>query len=436
MTIQVLRLSRPRINQPPLLIDLNSSNAKESRTSQYELHESMPTNPESPTILQLPSNFGNLYVGETFRAIISVHSIAMDKSLHHGVTQMPDKLSVTLSVSITTPLKEHPIQIINNSHPGSTFIIDSTQQSKEYVVDFETKDVGLHTMSATVTYIPIIDSSEGNQDLQNSEKLAKDTEGATGLDPLTQHAIEYQKQQQQKHAFPPPPQSPLSPVDGRFPVQPVSYTKNYRFSTASGFNVGTKITQIAHDTHILEARIENATDNTVTIEAADFLAPTGWISRALSQDEEKLPDTTESIRLEDQDIEDATLTSMDSPSLMPKETWQFSYIVQHDPEFGSISRSSTPPTILNTDNNSPGTPISNDLPGINIDKLSSVTAMTTEFKKLSIPSKNNIPATRLVRQSIDTGKFYFSWRREHLGERGWLMTDRLKRTPNLEYWGT
>lgn len=351
----------------------------------FSVNEASPSFPDVSPLLTLPANFGNLYVGETFRAILSLHS-----EVPANVAESPN-LSVTVSVSVTTPTREQSVSLIHPTHPDSTFVL-VPGGNKQYIVEFETADVGVHTISASVTYTPI--------QLPEDEKVDNSVgEGTTSSAP--------------KHG---------SGLVAVALAAPITYTKNYRFTTAAGFNVGTKITSVAHDTYLLETRVENATDTTVTIETAEFVAPAGWISRPLEVPNEEVHDAFEDDE-EDQvysTLQDSNvslyLTNMDSPALMPKEIWQFAYLVQHDPDFFAKNEAA---------------------------KSSNTNAHAELLSRLpsSFPPPPASPAPRQsastppARQSVGTGKFSFSWRREFLGEKGWMMTGHLKRTTNLEYWG-
>lgn len=298
--LQVLRLSRPKLLPPKLLVDEQ---------------EDFNFKNDPPVMLSLPLSFGNLYVGETFRCVLSIDSESDDAE---------SPISVTIAVSIGTPNREHPIAIIHPSQPDSTALL-GPRENKQYIVEFETHEPGIHVISAVVTYSP----KPANNDDDNQQ--------------------------------PPPP--------------PVSFTKNYRFTAEQGLYVRTKISPIGPDSCALEAQIENITDSTMTLETAEFMPPLGWISQNLNFDE---PLASASLDPPPPTTSTAATTGVPrnkldyAPSLMPKEIWQFGFIVSHDPDF--------------TD----------------------------------------------TRQAVGMGKFSVSWRREYLGEKGWLMTGHLKRSPGMQ----
>lgn len=427
----------------------------------------MPSYPEENPLLILPSSFGSLYVGETFRALLSLHSevdemtsynhkinrgaspvqlsTGGDSSAHQGagkdsagkdrsvnggdlennnIPEGPPYVAATLMVTLTTPEQKQPIVLVSSSSPDSTAHLEPGG-NKQFTVDFETTEVGVHTISATVTYTPVQPLySEEQESLPPSSPVADST------DNKALNSVFSSKD------------SKKEPVSFVSVGQQGSYTKNYRFSTETGFNVGTKMTAITHDTCVVQARIENVTDTTACIETADFLAPVGWISKSLArtgviggskvgrilfegEDEngngEGDNDVNEIQELDEYGLADAPsdlyLTDISTPSLMPKEAWQFAYLVEHDPDFypstaGSPATGSSTPSDLTT------------------------AGSTAEQTQRQQPPKISPPPSvnQQSRQSVGTGKFSFSWRREPLGEKGWFMTGHLKRTNSLEYW--
>lgn len=275
VALKVLRLARPKILPPKLLVD----------------EEENPSSRDPPLLLSLPQTFANLYVGETFRCVLSLDSESDDGD---------NPVAATLAVSISTPNREHPIAIIHPSQPDSMVTL-GPRETKQYIVEFETHDPGIHVISAVVTY--------------------------------------------------------TSPKEES--TAPATFTKNYRFTAENGLYVRTKISTITPESCTLEAQIENITDSTMTLETAEFLPPAGWISHSLTFEDEAASNSPANKQIT-------------TPSLMPKETWQFAYIVSQDPDY--------------TD----------------------------------------------ARQTVGMGKFSVSWRRENLGEKGWLMTGHLKRSPGIQ----
>lgn len=284
VALKVLRLSRPSVQPPRLLVGPDESPVS------FQEHP--------PATLSLPQAFANPYVGETFRCVLSLDSESDD-------AETP--ITATLSVTISTPNREHPISLVHPSQPDSTTVL-GPRENKQYLVEFETYDPGIHVVTAIVTY--------------------KETPA------------------------------------GREPSPETSFTKTYRFTADQGLYVRTKISTISPESCALEAQIENITTSTMTLESAEFIAPNGWTSQRLVFDEDSA-----------QQDGDSTATSS-TPSLMPKETWQFAYIVSHDPDHNS-----------------------------------------------SVDG---------VRQSVGMGKFSVAWRREPLGEKGWLMTGHLKRNQEMQ----
>lgn len=471
----MLRLSRPKISQPRLLVNLDDKDEpedlldtstgtsigpegfQETSTFSFEVKEARPSYPEDGPLLNLPSTFGSLYVGETFKALLSLHS-EVDKTSNnktvnaakspvqlstglaiqvdgtnvgqhpntddtHGqpatdsegkplkkVPDGPPYLAVTLTVSLSTPEQKHPIALIRSSDPDATAHL-APGSAKQFTVDFETSEVGVHTISATVTYTPVqpiypekaLESSKIEEGKETADLQEDPTDKASeGLVPVkeTDHPLYTAPSFLTK-------QEPVSFVS----VGPSgSFTKTYRFTTENGFNIGTKMTAIAHDTYVIQTRIENLTDTTISIETAEFLAPVGWVSKSLATTIDTEPagghqessdaDTEKFGQLDEYGLSDTPtdlyITNINTPSLMPKESWQFAYLVEHDPEFFTEAMSGSNPGGRQQDGR---------------------------------------PVSMQNRQSVGTGKFSFSWRREPLGEKGWLMTGHLKRTTSLEYWG-
>lgn len=264
VALKLLRLSRPRLTSPKLLL------APTSPAS-----ENYYTDP-SPLLLTLPTQFGTLYVGETFRCILALDS-----------EDTTDVQLVELSAQVSTPNKEHPIQLLRDTEPKPL----EPQQSIQQIIEFETHEPGIHVVSASVSYTR--------------------------------------------------PDAP--------PNMKATYSKTYRFTAEQGLFVRTKISALGPGQCALEAQIENITDSTLTLETTEFLAPAGWISTSIGKHDSEAP-----------------------ALLMPKETWQFCFLVRHDLDY-------------------------------------------TE-----------------QRQVIGMGKFSVSWTREFLGEKGWLMTGHLKRNPGMQ----
>lgn len=423
-----MRLSRPRIGQPDLLVDLEKEPGSDSAAPlSFTVDEAAPNGRDAPPLLSLPSNFGSLYVGETFRAILSLHSEVTAQTAASllqtpgstGPVTSPPHLSVTISVAVATPTREQPVSLIHPTHPDSTTVL-APGANRQYIVEFETADVGVHTVSASVTYTPIQVPPEEQQVPAEITEITEAEESGgnivrveSGSDPLS------------RLSSPAPPRSSNGLVAVAL-APPLTYTKSYRFTTAAGFSVGTKMTAVAHDTYLLETRIENATDTTVTLETAEFLAPAGWVARPLALPEEE--DDALGEDSDEQDRLDALLQDSkvavfvgggDAPALMPKEAWQFAYLVQHDADFFAKAAAAAGPA-----NN---TQALSQLPA----SLPPPPSAQTQ-RKLQ-PGAGGGPS--LARQSVDTGKFRFSWRREFLGEKGWMITGHLKRTTKLEYWG-
>lgn len=289
VSLKVLRLSRPKIHPPRLLItdpfgldddenntggknvaaipthsiegDGNDSDDSNNNTKENSGSISIgnKTNKMAPPLLlSLPSSFGNLYVGETFRCIISLNP-------NQSITDLdPDSgtppLDVTLAVSVSTPNREHPIPLIQE--------VTTLDGEKQFIIDYETHDAGIHVISAVVTY----------------------------TDP--------------------------SSTTADTPPSPVTFTKIYRFTAEQGLLIRTKITNVSPTSCVFEAQIENITDVALTLEATEFVAPPGWVSSSITTGQENAVSSSSN----------NSSSGGTGALLTPKEVWQFCYLVSHDDE--------------------------------------------------------------------------------------------------------
>ncbi|KAF5109736.1 hypothetical protein DV453_001342 [Geotrichum candidum] len=344
VSLKVLRLSRPKLHPPRLLItdpfgpddddassrlpkssaaipthsvdgddhetndNTNSNNIEETSGSISIGSKSNKMAP--PLLLSLPASFGNLYVGETFRCIFSLSPIQPAAATANA----PAPLDVTLAVSVSTPNREHPIPLIQE-----TSHLDGENQ---FIIEYETRDAGIHVISAVVTY------AEPN-------------------------------------------------------VAPITFTKIYRFTAEQGLLIRTKISTVSPTACAFEAQIENVTDAALTLEATEFVAPPGWVSSSIATGQENGV---------------AGGGKGTGPLLMPKEVWQFCYLVSHD------------------DGDATGN-----------EPISSATSSSGTSS-----NRNSVVGTPVPRQSVGMGKLSVAWTREFLGEKGWLMTGHLKRSASMQ----
>jgi hypothetical protein len=353
VSLKVLRLSRPKLHPPRLLIadpfgpdDDDASNRFIKTSTAIPTHSvdgdddddksnNINNNSEEtsgsisignksnkmapPLLLSLPASFGNLYVGETFRCIFSLNPSQLAGANPHAATDgaaapVMAPLDVTLAVSVSTPNREHPIPLIQETRR-----LDGENQ---FIIEYETRDAGIHVISAVVTY----------------------TEAA---------------------------------------APPVTFTKIYRFTAEQGLLIRTKISNVSPTVCAFEAQIENVTDAALTLEATEFIAPPGWVSSSIATGHEN-----------------GVAGKGTGPLLMPKEVWQFCYLVSHDD--GDEPTSST----------------------------TSISGATTNSGTSS--NRNSVIGTPVARQSVGMGKLSVAWTREFLGEKGWLMTGHLKRGAGMQ----
>jgi hypothetical protein len=206
VALKVLRLSRPRLI-PPDVTQFDDDDQKYPRQS---------------TLLALPSSFGSVYVGETFSCMLSL-------SLPTALLQTQQSLSVVLSVTIQLPVSKEVITLIHSDSPESQSTLTNDTDNHQHVINYEAKEVGLHVLTATITY----------KDQNSSD-------------------------------------------DG------ITFRKHYQFTANPGINVKTKLSHLAlsNNSYSIEAQIENVSENIMTLETATFIPAQGWKSDAFEDHQE------------------------------------------------------------------------------------------------------------------------------------------------------
>jgi len=137
LTLKVMRLSKPGFQiVPPLLCekeDIPGDILVQNNLENGHILEGFGLT----DFLQLPTSFGIIYLGETFRIYISLNNPTQS-----------DVLSTTLKVELQTATQLVPL-FSNISSPIHHF---STGVSHDYVVSHEVREAGVNILACTVNY--------------------------------------------------------------------------------------------------------------------------------------------------------------------------------------------------------------------------------------------------------------------------------------------
>ena len=142
LTLKVMRLTKPKLQlSSPLLceaIDLPGSILSDALADSITTIKGCEMLRISEA-LTLPQNFGNIYLGDTFSSIVSVHNDSANE-----VNEVVTKIELRTT-------QHQPFSLLKKPEDGMVKVLDG-HTSSDLIVNHEVKELNQHTLICSVSY--------------------------------------------------------------------------------------------------------------------------------------------------------------------------------------------------------------------------------------------------------------------------------------------